>query len=149
MGSNLVVHDCIHMHSDRILGQNLWERIFICITNSVSYDHLLRRNIKGGHPHVHLGVAVHAGDDEEDAWSSGTPRQKTTQAEDDCSLILLKSGVDHNVPEYKDQSHLNNLDSEEKAEGEGEEDHEEGEEGDKAGTDTRTISTLAWTKNRP
>ena len=78
MGSNLVVHACIYMNRDKILGQNLWRKICIRINNSVKYIHLLRRDVKCSHPHVHLGVAVHTRDDEEDAWSFGTPRKKTT-----------------------------------------------------------------------
>ena len=95
MGSNLVVHDCIHINRDRILGQNLGGEICIHMNNSVKRNHLLRRDIKCSHPHVHLGVVVHTRDDEEDAWFLGTSRKKTTKAEDDCSLIFLRTGVTH------------------------------------------------------
>ena len=43
--------------------------------------------------------------------------------------------------------HLNYFKSEEKTEGEGDEDHQEGEEGDQAGTDTGTIRHMACGKN--
>ena len=91
--ANLIVHDGIHMNSDRILGQNLKRSMFIILRSIKCYIHLLRRNIKGEHPHVHLGVAVHTGYDKEDARPPSPTRKKTAKAEDDCSLILLKTGA--------------------------------------------------------
>jgi len=70
--THLVIHDCIHMHSDRVLG-----------------EYLLWRHIKGEHPHVHLGVAVNTREDEKNARSLRTSGQETTKAEDDSSLIFL------------------------------------------------------------
>ena len=43
--------------------------------------------------------------------------------------------------------HLNYFNSEQKTEGEGDEDHEEGQEGDQAGTDTGAICNIACGKN--
>ena len=59
--------------------------------------YLLWRNIVTGCPHVNLLVDVQAGDDEEDAGSSCPARQKTTQPEDDCSLVLLGKFVSNIV----------------------------------------------------
>ena len=55
--------------------------------------HLLGRDVIGGSPHVNLLVDIEAGDDEEDAGSSGSTREKTTQPEDDRSLVLLQSAI--------------------------------------------------------
>ena len=43
--------------------------------------------------------------------------------------------------------HLNYFNSEQKTEGEGHKDHEEGQEGDEAGTDTGAICHMACGKN--
>ena len=55
--------------------------------------YLLWRNIIGLCPHVYLLKHVHAGDDEEDARTSGSTCQETTKAEDDRSLIFLQQNT--------------------------------------------------------
>ena len=55
-------------------------------------DDLLWRDIVCLSPHVNLLVDVDARNDEEDAGSPGSAGEKTTQPEDDCSLVLLGSG---------------------------------------------------------
>lgn len=86
----------------------------------VSY--LLWGHIECDHSHVHLGVVVNTGQDEEDPRAPGSTRQKTTQPEDDSSLVLL-----------------HHLHCEEETEGEGDDDEEEGEESDEAGADSRPV----------
>ena len=63
-------------------------------------------------PHVHLLVGVDTREDEEDPGPPGSSYQKTTQSEDDGSLVLL----DH-------------FDSVEEGEREGGDDEKEGDNG--------------------
>ena len=53
------------------------------------YSYLLWWDIIGEDPHIHLGVAVHTGQDEEYARTPGTSTKKTTKPEYDCSLVFL------------------------------------------------------------
>ena len=74
------------------------------------------------HLDTHHAVTIHARQDEEDARTPGSSREKTTQSEDHRSFILL-----------------DNLDCDEEAEGEGDQDQEEGEDGDQDGAETGPV----------
>ena len=75
-------------------------------------------------PHVNLLVDVDTRDDKEDAGSPGSTGEKTTQPEDDRSLVLL-----------------DDLDGHEEGEGQGGHDDQDGGEGEEVGADTRTFLT--------
>ena len=55
----------------------------------MSVSDLLRWNLKSLTPHVDLLVNIHAWDDEEYSWPTGSSSQQTAQSEDDGSLVLL------------------------------------------------------------
>ena len=72
----------------------IWKRVIVIKKSGLrDGSNLLRRDIVGLGAHVNLLVNVDAGDDEEDARSSGSAGEKATQAEDDSTFIFLLGQV--------------------------------------------------------
>ena len=77
----------------------------------------MRRDVKCSHPEVNETVGVDTGKDKEKSRTLGSSRTKTTQPEDDGSLVLS-----------------NNLDTAPDGDGESEKHEDVREEGDDGGT---------------
>ena len=90
----------------------------------VSRSDLLRWYLIGSCPQVYLLINIYTRNNKEDSRTPGSTREKAPQSEDDSSLVLL----DH-------------LDCVEEGEGEGDDDQEDGEEGEKMTAKTRTFFT--------
>ena len=85
--------------------------------------YFLRRDLVSAGPHVNFLIDVHAGDYEENSWTSSSSCQQSPQSEYHSSLIFL----DH-------------LDAPYEWEGEGDDDEDEGAEGEEDSTDIRPLA---------
>ena len=99
-------------------------------------NYLLGRDLVCLTPHVDLLVDVDAWNDEEDSWTTGSPRKKSTQAKYNCSFIFLRIENRSLCNTYLyNKIYLNNFDDEEQGQGQGGDDHEEGSHREEVGAD--------------
>ena len=84
----------------------------------------MRRDIIGRRPHVNFLINIKTRNDKEDTGTPGSSRYKSAKSEDDSSLVLL-----------------DNLHSEEEAEGESGQDQHDGEHLEQVGEQIRTLIT--------
>ena len=69
--------------------------------------YLLRWDLECLGPHVNLLININTGDDKEHSWPPRSPRQQSSKAEDDSSLIFLKvSSNQRPVFRSRDQYYL-------------------------------------------
>ena len=95
------------------------------------------RDVKGLRPHVNNLVDIDTGDDEEDAGSSCSARQKETQPAQGGGGSYQESGPEHDGSLVL----LDHLDHKEEGEGEGDDNEEDGEDDQELGTDSLAVLT--------